>query len=106
MWQVGVRGGGGAWQGVCVGGERATTADGTHPTGMHTCSHCNGNSIIFIILLLLPCHHEWVQYSFMMATATEKMGIMVTNWSVHIVTQQYMEMFEKTCNCRRSVNEP
>ena len=29
------RGGGG---GVCVAGETATAADGTHPTGMHSCS--------------------------------------------------------------------
>ena len=29
--------GGGAWQGACVAGEMATAADGTHPTGMHSC---------------------------------------------------------------------
>ena len=26
-----------AWQGECVAGETATAADGTHPTGMHSC---------------------------------------------------------------------
>ena len=26
-----------AWQGACVAGEKATAADGTHPTGMHSC---------------------------------------------------------------------
>ena len=26
-----------AWQGVCVAGEMATEAGGTHPTGMHSC---------------------------------------------------------------------
>ena len=26
-----------AWQGACVGGETAIAADGTHPTGMHSC---------------------------------------------------------------------
>ena len=31
--------GGQVWQGVCacVAGETATVADGTHPTGMHSC---------------------------------------------------------------------
>ena len=39
MWQ-----GGHAWQGsmhkggACVAGEKATAADGTHPTGMNSCS--------------------------------------------------------------------
>ena len=34
----GMHGGGHAWQeGVCVAGETATAADGTHPTGMHSC---------------------------------------------------------------------
>ena len=61
MYGKGIRGGGGvaymvgacmaggcAWQGacmvggvhgrgVCVAGEMATAADGTHPTGMHSC---------------------------------------------------------------------
>ena len=44
MAKWGVHGGGGhAWQGgvrgkgTCVAGERATAADGTHPTGMHSC---------------------------------------------------------------------
>ena len=32
-WRRGVRGRGGA----CVAGETATVADGTHPTGMHSC---------------------------------------------------------------------
>ena len=26
-----------AWQGVCKAGEMVTAADGTHPTGMHSC---------------------------------------------------------------------
>ena len=26
-----------AWEGGCVAGETATAADGTHPTGMHSC---------------------------------------------------------------------
>ena len=29
--------GGHAWQGACMAGEVATAADGTHPTGMHSC---------------------------------------------------------------------
>ena len=29
-------GGGHVWQGACVAGEKATAADGTHPTGMHS----------------------------------------------------------------------
>ena len=29
--------GGHAWQGVRMAGEMATAADGTHPTGMHSC---------------------------------------------------------------------
>ena len=38
----GMHGGGHAWQGghvlgVCMAGETATAADGTHPTGMHFC---------------------------------------------------------------------
>ena len=94
-----MRGGGGVHGRGGVAGEMATAADGTHPTGMHTCSHCNGNRC------RSDGHHEWVQYSFMTATATAKIGIMATNWSVHMVTLQYMEMFGKTCRCRRSVNE-
>ena len=31
-WQGGMRG-----RGVCMAGEMATAADGTHPTGMHSC---------------------------------------------------------------------
>ena len=27
-----------AWQGACVAGEMATAEDGTHPTGIHSCS--------------------------------------------------------------------
>ena len=40
----GVHDGGHAWQGgmhgrgVCMTGEMATAAGGTHPTGMHSCS--------------------------------------------------------------------
>ena len=30
-------GGGVHGRGVCVAGETATAADGTHPTGMHSC---------------------------------------------------------------------
>ena len=30
--------GGCVWQGACVAGEMATAVDGTHLTGMHTCS--------------------------------------------------------------------
>ena len=29
--------GGHAWQGACMAGETATAADGTHPTGIHSC---------------------------------------------------------------------
>ena len=29
--------GGHAWWGVCVAGETASEAGGTHPTGMHSC---------------------------------------------------------------------
>ena len=33
-----VVGGGHVWQeGMCMAGETATAADGTHPTGMHSC---------------------------------------------------------------------
>ena len=43
MWQGGVCGGGCAWQGACMAGggcveeETATAADGTHPSGSHSC---------------------------------------------------------------------
>ena len=43
MWQGGIRGrgacvaGGMCGRGACVAGETATEADGTHPTGMHSC---------------------------------------------------------------------
>ena len=43
-WQGGMHGGECVWQGggtcmagACVAGETATAADGTHPTGMHSC---------------------------------------------------------------------
>ena len=42
-WQGACVVGGGAWHAwhgcvcVCVAGETATVADGTHPTGMHSC---------------------------------------------------------------------
>ena len=29
--------GGHVWRGPCVAAETATAADGTHPTGMHSC---------------------------------------------------------------------
>ena len=31
-----VHGGGHAWWGVCMAGDMATEADGTHPTGIHS----------------------------------------------------------------------
>ena len=31
------RGGVHGWGGACVAGETVTAADGTHPTGMHSC---------------------------------------------------------------------
>ena len=37
-----------------------------------------------IFLCCCYCRHKWVQYQFMMATSA--VGVMVTNWSVHIVT--------------------
>ena len=40
------------------------------------------------------CCHEWVLYPFVTATATEKMGIMATCYSVHIVTAIAMEKLE------------
>ena len=45
---VGMCGGGGGeeWQGVCMAGETATAADGTHPTGMHSCSQLFLRSLI------------------------------------------------------------
>ena len=33
----GLHGRGCAWQGACVARDTATAADGTHPTGMHSC---------------------------------------------------------------------
>ena len=55
-WLEGMCGGGGhAWQGACVAGgqawqrayverETATAADGTHPTGMHSCYSSDSSS--------------------------------------------------------------
>ena len=40
VWQGGMHGRGHVWQGGCMAGEMATAADGTHPTGMHSCSTC------------------------------------------------------------------
>ena len=45
-------------------------------------SHSDENGIF---LSRSSCRHEWVQYPFMTETAMAKMGIMVTNWSVHIM---------------------
>ena len=37
-WQGGMHGGGmHGGRGACVAGETATTADGMHPSGMHSC---------------------------------------------------------------------
>ena len=41
-----------------------------------------------IINGIFCCRHEWVQCPFMMATATAKMDIIVTNWRVHIYLKQ------------------
>ena len=41
----GVHGRGHAWWGVCMAGETATAADGTHPTGMHSCFKRNLDDI-------------------------------------------------------------
>ena len=59
IWQCGMRSGGHmhvrrghAWQGVCmaggacVAGERTTAADGTHPTGMHSCMSMHLNTLL------------------------------------------------------------
>ena len=37
--------------GVCVAGEAATAADGTHPTGMHSCCFKN----LYLKLLSKEC---------------------------------------------------
>ena len=38
VWQGGMYGRGGVHgRGACMAGETATAADGTHPTGMHSC---------------------------------------------------------------------
>ena len=43
VWGGGMHGRGCAWQGACMaeggcmGGKMAIAADGTHPTGMHSC---------------------------------------------------------------------
>ena len=34
---------GGAWSGQTPPGETATAADGTHPTGMHSCFNCTAS---------------------------------------------------------------
>ena len=41
-----------AWQrvGACMAGEKTTAADGTHPTGMHSCFFTN---LLFIILRVM-----------------------------------------------------
>ena len=64
------------------------------------CSLCDCNSIIFIILVSFPL------LSFMTATLMAKMDIMVTTAVFTLQWQRHMEMFEKTCRCRHSVNEP
>ena len=51
-WQGGMRGrgmcgrGDVCGRGACVAGETATAADGTHPTGMHSCSQLFLRSLI------------------------------------------------------------
>ena len=47
-------------------------------------------------IFLCHCHclHEWVQYPFMMAMATSKMGIMAKGCGVHIVMAMAMEKNE------------
>ena len=42
VWQRGMHGRGMVWQGryAYMAGETATSADGTHPTGMHSSSFC------------------------------------------------------------------
>ena len=51
-WLRGVLGGGGA---ACVAGETATAADGTHPTGMHSCSVMLSHSdLINGLRLIIP----------------------------------------------------
>ena len=53
VWQVGHawQEGGYAWQGRMHAEEMATEAGGTHPTGMHSCYHCEGrlNPILTVI---------------------------------------------------------
>ena len=55
--QGGVHGRGCAWPGgACMAGETATTAGGTHPTGMHACGRsvaCFTKNIIVVGLLLV-----------------------------------------------------
>ena len=40
VWQGDMHDRGHAWLGACVAGKTATAADGTHPTGMHSCDPC------------------------------------------------------------------
>ena len=46
-------------------------------------SHCESKSIFCVVAIAVM---EWIQYPFMMATAMIKMGIMVTDGGVYIVT--------------------
>ena len=40
--------GGHVWQEACMAGETATAMDGTHPTGMHSCSNIIINRITLL----------------------------------------------------------
>ena len=69
VWQTGTcMAGGHVWQGVClcVAGETATAADGTHPTRMHSCCalfllfmYIIENNHICIIKFIKFSHCSW-----------------------------------------------
>ena len=73
-------------------------------------SHCAGTKKINQFFPSLSVVMEWVLYPIVMATATEKLGIMATGGGVHAVTAKAtkgMEFFSPfRCRCRHSVNKP
>ena len=54
-------------------------------------SYCDGDSIF---LCHCHCRHEWVQYPFMTAMVTDKMGIMESSDGVHIAVVTPTEKIE------------
>ena len=73
-----------AKRGACMAGDMATAADGTHPTGMHSCYRCfsvQGVGEAGVHMMSLPV---WLPGPMFLPGGSASRGVCLRGWSVSI----------------------